>query len=77
MNIHEYQAKELLKKYGVRIQEGIVANTAEEAEAAAIRLKEEYNSGWCVIKAQIHAGGRGKGKIVGSEQRGVAVGKSG
>jgi len=61
MNIHEYQAKELLKKYGVRIQEGIVANTAEEAEAAAIRLKEEYNSGWCVIKAQIHAGGRGKG----------------
>ena len=61
MNIHEYQAKELLKKYGVRIQEGIVANTPEEAEAAAIRLKEEYNSGWCVIKAQIHAGGRGKG----------------
>lgn len=61
MNIHEYQAKDLLKKYGVRIQEGIVANTAEEAEAAAIRLKEEYNSGWCVIKAQIHAGGRGKG----------------
>jgi succinyl-CoA synthetase beta subunit len=61
MNIHEYQAKELLKKYGVRIQEGIVANTPEEAEAAAIRLNEEYNSGWCVIKAQIHAGGRGKG----------------
>jgi succinyl-CoA synthetase beta subunit len=61
MNIHEYQAKDLLKKYGVRIQEGIVANTPEEAEAAAIRLKEEYNSGWCVIKAQIHAGGRGKG----------------
>jgi succinyl-CoA synthetase beta subunit len=61
MNIHEYQAKELLKKYGVRIQEGIVANTPEEAEAAAIRLKDEYNSGWCVVKAQIHAGGRGKG----------------
>ena len=61
MNIHEYQAKDLLKKYGVRIQEGIVANTPEEAEAAAIRLKEEYNSGWCVVKAQIHAGGRGKG----------------
>jgi len=61
MNIHEYQAKELLKKYGVRIQEGIVANTSEEAEAAAIRLKDEYNSGWCVVKAQIHAGGRGKG----------------
>lgn len=61
MNIHEYQAKDLLKKYGVRIQEGIVANTPEEAEAAAVRLKEEFNSGWCVVKAQIHAGGRGKG----------------
>jgi succinyl-CoA synthetase beta subunit len=61
MNIHEFQAKELLKKYGVRIQEGIVANTPEEAEAAAVRLKEEYNSGWCVIKAQIHACGRPKG----------------
>lgn len=61
MNIHEYQAKELLKKYGVRIQEGILAHTAEEAEAAAKSLKREYNSDWCVIKAQIHAGGRGKG----------------
>jgi len=61
MNIHEYQAKELLKKYGVRIQEGILAHTADEAEAAAKSLKREYNSDWCVIKAQIHAGGRGKG----------------
>jgi succinyl-CoA synthetase beta subunit len=61
MNIHEYQAKELLKKYGVRIQEGILAHTPDEAEAAAKSLKREYNSDWCVIKAQIHAGGRGKG----------------
>jgi succinyl-CoA synthetase beta subunit len=61
MNIHEYQAKELLKKYGVRIQEGILAHTADEAEAAAKSLKREYNSDWCVVKAQIHAGGRGKG----------------
>lgn len=61
MNIHEYQAKELLKEYGVRIQEGILAHTPEEAETAAKALKREFNSDWCVIKAQIHAGGRGKG----------------
>jgi succinyl-CoA synthetase beta subunit len=61
MNLHEYQGKELLKSYGVKIQEGIVAHNAEEAVAAAKKLKELYNSDWCVIKAQIHAGGRGKG----------------
>ncbi len=61
MNLHEYQGKELLKSYGVKIQEGIVAYTAEEAVAAAKKLKELYNSDWCVIKAQVHAGGRGKG----------------
>ncbi len=61
MNLHEYQGKELLKSYGVKIQEGILAHTPEEAEAAAHKLKELYQSDWCVIKAQIHAGGRGKG----------------
>jgi succinyl-CoA synthetase beta subunit len=61
MNLHEYQGKELLKSYGVKIQEGIVAHNAEEAVAAAQKLKELYNSGWCVVKAQVHAGGRGKG----------------
>ena len=61
MNLHEYQGKELLKSYGVKIQEGILAHTAAEAEEAAKKLKELYNSGWCVVKAQIHAGGRGKG----------------
>lgn len=61
MNLHEYQGKELLKTYGVKIQEGIVAHSAAEAVAAAHKLKELYNSGWCVVKAQIHAGGRGKG----------------
>ncbi|RNI23014.1 ADP-forming succinate--CoA ligase subunit beta [Rufibacter latericius] len=61
MNIHEYQAKDILKSYGVRIQEGIVAETPEEAVAAAKRLTEETGTGWHVIKAQIHAGGRGKG----------------
>ncbi len=61
MDLHEYQGKELLKSFGVRIQEGIVAHTPEEAYHAAIELKEKYNSGWCVVKAQVHAGGRGKG----------------
>jgi succinyl-CoA synthetase beta subunit len=61
MNLHEYQGKELLKSYGVKIQEGIVAHTPEEAVEAANKLKELYNFGWCVVKAQIHAGGRGKG----------------
>ncbi|RZK39912.1 MAG: ADP-forming succinate--CoA ligase subunit beta [Hymenobacter sp.] len=61
MNIHEYQGKEILKKYGVRVQEGITADTAEEAVAAAEQLHEQTGTSWYVIKAQIHAGGRGKG----------------
>lgn len=76
MNIHEYQAKEILKKYGVAVQNGFVAETPEQAQEAAERVKTEFDSGWCVVKAQIHAGGRGKGKIQGSEQRGVQVAKS-
>ena len=61
MNIHEYQGKSILKSFGVRIQEGIVAHTPEEAVEAAKKLKVDYNSDWVVIKAQVHAGGRGKG----------------
>lgn len=61
MNIHEYQGKAILKSFGVRIQEGIVADTPEQAVEAAKKLKEDFNSDWVVIKAQIHAGGRGKG----------------
>ncbi|MDA0685358.1 MAG: ADP-forming succinate--CoA ligase subunit beta [Bacteroidetes bacterium] len=76
MNIHEYQAKEILKTFGVAVQNGFVAETAEEAKAAAERVKTEYDSSWCVVKAQIHAGGRGKGKVMGSEQRGVQVAKN-
>src|SRR5919197_1489624 len=55
MNIHEYQAKELLKRYGVPVPTGKVASTPQEARAAAVEL-----GGRCVVKAQIHAGGRGK-----------------
>jgi len=61
MNIHEYQGKQILKSFGVRIQEGIVADTPEQAVEAAKKLKEDFGSDWVVIKAQIHAGGRGKG----------------
>jgi len=61
MNIHEYQGKEILKSFGVSVQEGIVAETVEQAVEAAKRINTEFNSDWVVIKAQIHAGGRGKG----------------
>lgn len=76
MNLHEYQAKELLKKYNVPVQEGIPVDTPEKAEEAYKQLKVQTGNNFAVVKAQIHAGGRGKGKIVGTEQRGVAVGKS-
>jgi succinyl-CoA synthetase beta subunit len=61
MNIHEYQGKQILKSFGVAIQEGIVAETVEQAIEAAKKMKTDYNSDWVVIKAQVHAGGRGKG----------------
>ena len=61
MNIHEYQAKEILKGYGVRIQEGIVVDSIDNAISAAEQLKAQTGTGWFVVKAQIHAGGRGKG----------------
>ncbi len=61
MNIHEYQGKSILKSFGVTIQEGIVASTPEQAVEAAKELQKRTGTGWWVIKAQIHAGGRGKG----------------
>ena len=61
MNIHEYQGKDILKHYGVRIQEGIVVDTPALAVEAARELTARTGTGWHVIKAQIHAGGRGKG----------------
>ena len=61
MNLHEYQGKELLSSFGVRIQRGIVASTVEEAVKAAEKLNKDTGTTWWVIKAQIHAGGRGKG----------------
>src|SRR5690606_14191216 len=61
MNLHEYQGNEILASLGVRIQRGIVARNAKEAEDAAKQLTQETGNGWHVIKAQVHARGRGKG----------------
>ena len=61
MNVHEYQGKEILAQFGVGIQRGVVATTPDEAVAAAKQLTEETGTDWHVIKAQVHAGGRGKG----------------
>jgi succinyl-CoA synthetase beta subunit len=60
MNLHEYQGKSILKHFGVPIQEGIVANTVEEAINAAKELQKQTGTKVWVVKAQIHAGGRGK-----------------
>ena len=76
MNLHEYQAKELLKKYNVRVQEGIAASTVHEAEEAYRQIKTQFGSSFAVVKAQIHAGGRGKGKIRENGMNGVKVVKS-
>jgi succinyl-CoA synthetase beta subunit len=76
MNLHEYQAKELLSKYNVPTQEGIAVDTVMAAEEAYRQIKTQTGNNFAVVKAQIHAGGRGKGKIVGTEQRGVVVVKN-
>ncbi len=75
MNLHEYQAKELLKKYNVPVQEGIACGTVHEAEEAYRQIKTQFGSPFAVVKAQIHAGGRGKGKIKENGTNGVKVGK--
>jgi succinyl-CoA synthetase beta subunit len=72
MKIHEYQAKDLLRAAGVPVLTGQVARTPEEASTAFTALGTPV----CAVKAQIHAGGRGKGKVRGSEQRGVELAKS-
>ena len=61
MNLHEYQGKEILNSFGVNIQRGIVASSSDDAVIAAKKLASEAGTSWFVIKAQVHAGGRGKG----------------
>ena len=61
MNLHEYQGKDILASFGVGVQQGIVANNKAEAVTAAKKLTADTGTTWYVVKAQIHAGGRGKG----------------
>ncbi|PIE49578.1 MAG: ADP-forming succinate--CoA ligase subunit beta [Flavobacteriales bacterium] len=61
MNLHEYQGKQILNSFGVRIQRGMVAGNHKEAVEVAKQLADETGTGWWVVKAQVHAGGRGKG----------------
>ena len=75
MNLHEYQGKSILKSYGVAIQEGVVVDDASKAVAAAEELTKQTGTGWYVIKAQIHAGGRGKGKVQETGSNGVVLAK--
>ena len=75
MNLHEYQGKLILKSYGVAIQEGIVVERVEDALAAAKELTAKTGTSWYVIKAQIHAGGRGKGTIEETGSHGVVLAK--
>jgi succinyl-CoA synthetase beta subunit len=76
MNLHEYQAKELLKKYNVPVQEGFACSTVHEAEEAYRQIKNQFGSSFAVVKAQIHAGGRGKGTVKETGINGVKVGKN-
>lgn len=75
MNLHEYQGKAILKSYGVAIQEGIVVDRVEDAVEAAKKLTEQTGTGWYVVKAQIHAGGRGKGIVEETGSNGVVLAK--
>ncbi|MDO9257290.1 MAG: ADP-forming succinate--CoA ligase subunit beta [Bacteroidales bacterium] len=61
MNLHEYQAKQILSSFGVPVPRGIMAETLEQAVDAAKEIQKLSGSQFCVVKAQIHAGGRGKG----------------
>jgi len=75
MNLHEYQGKSILKSYGVAIQEGIVVDRVEDAVEAAKKLTEQTGTSWYVVKAQIHAGGRGKGTVEETGSHGVVLAK--
>jgi len=75
MNLHEYQGKQILKSFGVAIQEGVVVDKLENAVASAKELSEKTGTEWFVVKAQIHAGGRGKGSVEETGSRGVVLAK--
>jgi len=73
MNIHEYQAKEILKSFSVKIQNGHVVSSPSEALKSAKKMQKNQKSKIFVLKAQIHAGGRGKGIIKETGSKGVVI----
>ena len=73
MNLHEYQGKSILNSFGVATQRGKVVDKVEDAVAAAKELTEETGTSWYVVKAQIHAGGRGKGTVEETGSHGVVL----
>ncbi|MFT7612253.1 MAG: succinyl-CoA synthetase beta subunit [Parvicellaceae bacterium] len=75
MNLHEYQGKSILASFGVAIQRGVVASSAEEAVEKAKQLSADTGTEWFVVKAQIHAGGRGKGTVTETGSHGVVLAK--
>ena len=75
MNLHEYQGKSILESYGVAIQRGVVVDNIEDAVAKAKELNSETGTEWFVVKAQIHAGGRGKGIVTETGSNGVVLAK--
>ena len=75
MNLHEYQGKSILAKYGVAIQNGVVVDKVEDAVAHAKQLSADTGTEWFVVKAQIHAGGRGKGTVEETGSHGVVLAK--
>ncbi len=75
MNLHEYQGKSILKSFGVAIQEGRVIDNVADAVSAAKELTAETGTEWYVVKAQIHAGGRGKGTVEETGSHGVVLAK--
>ena len=79
MNIHEYQAKELLKEYGIPIQDGVVCESENQIESAITSVSTQFNTEQFVIKAQIHAGGRGKGggvKFCATKEKAIEAAKT-
>ena len=75
MNLHEFQGKSILKSFGVAIQEGVVVEKLSEAVDKAKQLTQDTGTEWYVVKAQIHAGGRGKGTVEETGSRGVVLAK--
>ncbi|WP_027419680.1 ADP-forming succinate--CoA ligase subunit beta [Crocinitomix catalasitica] len=75
MNLHEYQGKSILESFGVAIQRGVVVDNAAEAVEKAKELSKSTGTEWFVVKAQIHAGGRGKGLVTETQSHGVVLAK--